>query len=143
MRTNPKFTVLRLLVLGVLAAGLNAMPASAQTFRGKFTLSSATRWGQVVLPAGDYSFTVDKELDNEVTVFRGTQSVARIKSVSMSHIKSGPSGMVLHYGAVGELSLPEIGVSLHYPTPTLGHGATPQEPQVAQTIAVVSAGAAR
>ena len=60
MKTNPKFTVLRLLVLGVLVAGFNSKPASAQVFKGKFTLPSTTRWSIATLPAGDYSFTLDK-----------------------------------------------------------------------------------
>ena len=35
MKTNRKFTVLRLLVLGVLVAGFNAKPASAPGLPGK------------------------------------------------------------------------------------------------------------
>ena len=78
MKTNRTFTVLRLLVLGVLVAGFNAKPASAQAFQGKFTLPSETRWGQATLPAGDYSFTLDKDYPgSRVTIVRGRQTVAQ------------------------------------------------------------------
>jgi hypothetical protein len=33
--------------------------ASAQAYRGKFTLPFSARWGGLLLPAGDYSFKVD------------------------------------------------------------------------------------
>jgi hypothetical protein len=144
MKTNRTFTVLRLLVLGALVAGFNAKPASAQAFQGKFTLSSATRWGQATLPAGNYSFTLDKDYAGSVvTVFRGTQTVARIQTPGMSYIKSGRSEMVLDGGTVREVSLPQIGVSLHYPTPNPRHQAAPQALQAAQITPVAAAGTAR
>ena len=37
MKTNRKFTVLRLLVLGVVVAGFNAKAASMPALQGKFT----------------------------------------------------------------------------------------------------------
>ena len=144
MKTNRMLTILRLVVLGVLVAGFNAKAADTPAFQGKFTLSSATRWGQATLPAGDYSFTLDKDYPGSVvTVLRGTQSVARIQTVGMSYIKSGRSEIVMESGAVREVSLPQIGVSLHYPTHNPGHRAAPQEPQVAQIIPVAAAGAGR
>jgi|SRR5208282_2302017 len=144
MKTHQKFTVLRLLVLGVLVAGFNARPASAQAFQGKFTLPSAARWGQATLAAGDYSFTLDNDYPgSRVTIFRGTQTVARIQSPVVNSIKSGNSEMVLEGGTVRDVNLPQIGVSLHYPMHNPGHRAAPREPQFAQTIPVAKAGAGR
>jgi hypothetical protein len=144
MKTNQKFTVLRLLVLGLLVAGFNARPASAQAFQGKFTLPSTTRWGLATLPAGDYSFTLDHGYPGSfVTVFRGTQTVARIQTPGISYIKSGRSEMVLENGNVRMLSLSQIGVSLDYPAPNRRHRAAPQEPQLAQIIPVAKTGAGR
>jgi hypothetical protein len=144
MKTNQKFTVLRLLVLGALAAGLSAKPASAQDIKGKFTLTSATRWGLATLPAGNYSFTLDHNYPGSVVmVFRGTHTVALIPTRGFSYTTSGASEMVLEDGNVRELSLPQIGVSLHYPTPKPGHRAAPQEPQAAQIIPVGAVGAGR
>jgi hypothetical protein len=144
MKTHQKFTVLRLLVLGLLVAGFNAKPASAQAFQGKFTLASATRWGVATLPAGDYSFTLDKDYAGSVvTVLRGTHTVARIQTPGISYIKSGRSEMVMESGTVREVNLPTIGVSLHYPMPNLGHRSAPREPQLAQITPVAKAGAGR
>jgi hypothetical protein len=144
MKTNQKFTVLRLLVLGLLVAGLNAKPASAQAFQGKFTLSSATRWGMATLLAGDYSFSLDKDYAGSVvTLFRGAQCVARIQTISMTNINAGRSEIVTESATVRDVNLPTIGVSLHYPTPNPGHRAAPREPQLAQVIPVAKAGAGR
>jgi len=144
MKTNQKFTVLRLLVLGVLVAGFNAKAADFPALQGKFTLVSVTRWGHATLPAGDYSFALDHDYPGSVlTVFRGTQTVARIQTPGMRYIKAGRSEIVMESGIVHEVNLPTIGVSLHYPMPNAGHRAAPREPQLAQVIPVATAGVGR
>ncbi len=144
MKTNQKSTVLRLLVLGMMVAGFSAKPASAQVLQGKFTLTSAIRWNQATLAAGEYTFMLDhKYPGNIVTVFRGTRTVARIQTASMSNIKSGNTEMVVESGTVRDVNLPMIGVRLHYPMPNSGHRAAPREPQLAQLIPVAMAGSGR
>jgi hypothetical protein len=140
MKTNRKFTVLRLLVLALLVAGFNAKPLSAQDYKGKFTLLSATQWGNMKLPAGDYSFRVEHELGSLITVLRGTQTVAWIRPEGVSQIKSGRSEIVLEGGNVRKVNLPTIGVSLRY---NLGRQAAPPEPQLAQIIPAVKVGSGR
>jgi hypothetical protein len=135
--------VLRLLVLGLLAAGFNAKPASAQVLKGTFTLPSAIRWSYATLPAGDYAFSLDKDYAGSVVkVFRGGQCVAQIPTPITEHIKSVRSEMVLENGAVNEVSLPQIGVSLRYPAPNRRHRA-PQEMRAALVIPIATAGAGR
>jgi hypothetical protein len=144
MKANKKFTVLRLLVLGMMVAGFSAKPASAQAFQGKFTLASTTHWGVATLPAGDYSFTLDHDYPGSVVaVMRGTQTIARIQTPGINYINSGRSEIVAESGTVREVNLPTIGVSLHYPTSNPGHRAAPREPQLAQIIPVAKAGAGR
>jgi hypothetical protein len=144
MKTNHKFTVLRLLVLGVLVAGFSAKPANAQAFQGKFTLPSATRWGQATLPAGDYSFTLNHAYaEHVVTVIRGTHPVALIVARFISNTTSGRSEMVLENGKVRKLSLPQIGMTFEYPASNPRHRAAPREPQLAQVIPVANMGAGR
>jgi hypothetical protein len=141
MTLNRSFKLVAPLGLALLAVCFTANFASAQALEGKFTLPSATRWGRATLPAGDYSFTLDKDyLGSVVTVLRGTQRVALIPTAAISIIKSGRSEMLLENGTVREVSLPQIGVSLHYP---LSHQAAPQEPQAAQVIPVTAAGVGR
>jgi len=144
MKANRKFTVLRLLVLGVVVAGLHAKGAGVPALQGKFTLAAVTRWGPAVLPAGEYSLKLDHDYPGSVvTVFRGTRFVARIETPGMSYIKSGRSEIVMESGTVRQVNLPTIGVSLHYPTHHPHHRAVPQEAQLAQTVALTMASAAR
>ena len=144
MKTNRKFTILRLLVLALVLAGFDAKAASGPALLGKFTLASVTRWGRATLPAGDYSFALDKDYPGSVvTVFRGKQSVARIQTPGISYIKSGRSEIVTENGAVLEMNLPTIGVSLHYPAHNPRHRKGTQEPQLAQIIPVTTAAAGR
>ena len=77
MKTHQKLSIVSLLALGVLAAGLSAKPASAQDIEGKFTLPTATRWEMATLPAGDYSFKLDKaKAYGMIAVYRGERPVA-------------------------------------------------------------------
>ena len=144
MKTHHKFTVLRLIVLGLLVAGFSAKPASAQAFQGKFTLPFATRWGQATLPAGDYSFTLNHAYAaNVVTVIRGTHPVALIAARVISNTTSGHSEMLLENGNVRKLNLPQIGVSFNYPAQNPGHRAAPKQPQLAQIIPIAAVGVGR
>lgn len=52
MKNMRNFAVMLLLVAGAVAA--NAQTA----FHGKFQLTSEARWGKAVLPAGEYTFTM-------------------------------------------------------------------------------------
>ena len=144
METHRMSTVVRLLALGVLIAGSNVKAADVPALNGRFTLASVTRWGAATLPAGDYSFTLNKNYSGGVvTVFRGTQIVARIQAPGISDLKSGRSEMVMEGGAVRMLNLPSVGVSLHYLASNPGHHAAPKEPQLAVTIPVAAASMGR
>jgi hypothetical protein len=144
METNRKVWVIRVLVLGVLVVGLNAKPASAQVFRGEFTLPSEVRWGLATLPAGAYSFTLDKcTVDSRLTIYRGTRYVAWILTNGIGDATSNRSEMVLQGGTVRELSLPQIGLTLYYPAYNPHHLPASEEPQLAQSIPVAAKGAGR
>ena len=106
MKTNPMFTVVRLVVLGLLVAGFNVKSANAQTIGGKFTLSSATRWAQVTLPPGDYSFKMDAmDPGYKFTVRHGTQNVAMIVARAYNYTSSARSEMVVENGTVRGFTL--------------------------------------
>ena len=141
MKTNQKFTVLRLLVLGLLVAGFSARPASAQTLKGTFTLPSETHWGIAMLPAGDYSFTLDHDFSgSKFTISQGRQHVAQIPTRGLDYIKSGRSEMVLENGDVRKLSLPQIGMAFEYPANNSRHRAAPQVARVVIPVAMAGAG---
>jgi len=144
MKTHRRFSVLGLLAVGLLAVGLNAKAADVPAIQGKFTLTSATRWGQATLPAGEYSFTLDHAYPGGmITVHQGARTVAHIFAPGMSSSKSGRSEMVAENGTVREVNLPTIGVRLEYAAPKSGHRAAPQEPLAAQIIPVATKGSGR
>ncbi len=62
-------TRLTLFAAALLATILFAGSANAQSpFKGKFTLQHETRWGQAVLPAGNYIVTFDNNITNMLVV---------------------------------------------------------------------------
>ncbi len=63
MKTKATFFTVAMLAACALAGAANAQP----TFTGKFTLPYEVHWGQTVLPAGDYSITMDR-LDSAALV---------------------------------------------------------------------------
>lgn len=144
METNRKLSVHWLLVMGVLVAGLNAKPASAQVLQGKFTLPSEARWGLATLPAGDYSFKLDRgSVQPLVAVYRGARCVALILPSGTRDTTSDRAEIVLQGGIVRELSLPQIRETVRFPAHNPRHRIAPEESQVAQIIPVAVAGAGR
>jgi hypothetical protein len=59
MKTHRHFKLLGFLALAILALSLSPTSARAQTYGGNFTLPFQAHWGTLVLPPGDYSFTID------------------------------------------------------------------------------------
>jgi len=143
MERNRNLWVIRLLVLGVVAVGLHAKPASAQEFQGKFTLPSEVRWGLATLPAGDYSFELDEANPKGlVSVCRGRQTVAFVMPLDYGDSESKRSVIVVEAGIVRKLSLPQIGMDLSFGAHKPAHRAAPREEELAQIIPVTAVGAA-
>ena len=144
MDRNRNVWVLRLLVLGVVAVGLHAKPATAQVFEGKFTLPSEVRWGLATLPAGQYSFTMDRANPvGLVRVYHGPRPVALILPQSFCEPNSKRSAIVVEAGIVRKLSLPQIGMDLSFAAHRPAHRAAPHEIELAQIIPVAAAGSGR
>ena len=62
MKIIRNFALLRAAVLLVLALGLSSSHANAENMLvGSFSLPADTHWGRTVLPAGDYTVTVESE----------------------------------------------------------------------------------
>ncbi|HEV2424842.1 MAG TPA: hypothetical protein VGZ29_08445 [Terriglobia bacterium] len=123
------------------AAGL----ASAQTAQGSFTLPFEAQWGASTLPSGDYSFTLDKaQSAGLLHLFRGKDGVALIHSQSYSLESSGRSALTVVRSPSGntvrDLSLPEIGVVLHYAPHKPGRGSAAAEREMAQKIPIITSG---
>ena len=89
--------------LFVVISGVSLLPASAvaEDSRGKFALPRDVRWGAAVLPAGDYSYTVQHHAAGMVTVrgLKGGPSVIVLaSSVSMADSTATPRIMLKQRG---------------------------------------------
>jgi len=60
MKANRSFRFFGLLALATLATSLTSAFAKAQAFKGNFTLPFQASWKGLVLPAGNYSFSIDR-----------------------------------------------------------------------------------
>ena len=119
MKTN--FTrILAIAVLGLVAATVSAMPASAQAaFKGSFTLTSDVRWGQANLPAGDYTFTLQSSAMPARIVVRGANGSQFVLTYS-TDVKSidAPSNLQIvrrnGESRVSQLYLADLHMILNY-----------------------------
>ncbi|MGH9405358.1 MAG: hypothetical protein ACRD3D_05910 [Terriglobia bacterium] len=146
MKSIRSFTLVRLATLALLAACFNAGLASAQeAMAGTFTLPFEARWGSAILPAGNYSFTLDHAGSGGILqVSRGTKGVALIQSQSYSTESSGRSELTVVRNSAGttvrDLSLPAIGEVLHYAPHNPRRSAAAAEQEAALRFPVTAAG---
>jgi hypothetical protein len=106
------------LLLGVLIAScVFSAAANAQPrFEGKFTLSHEVRWGQAVLPAGEYSIRMDSMAANPViSSASGSRTVYAPVPTLADNEKGGMYLTITLQGnerRVRSLNLPELGKSV-------------------------------
>ena len=68
MNRTRNLTSVKLVLLALLATVVSAGLLSAESYEGTFTLPFVTRWGAVILPPGDYSFTINTAGSNVATI---------------------------------------------------------------------------
>jgi hypothetical protein len=134
-------SLIRFAGLALLAACFVAGHANAQVFQGKFTLPFQARWGQAILPAGDYSFTLGGEDPRStLRVCHGQKIVGMIRARSYDYTNSGRAELTVQEGAVSTLRLPELGIILRYAPQRPKHLRAPEERQLAQAAPVTAVG---
>ena len=119
MNSNRSYKRIWLVGVALLASCFGAGLARAQEYAGKFTLPFEARWGQATLPAGDYSFKLDKsQSSSTIQLLQGNVTVGFVKSQAYDVKRSGENSFIVVRTRTGksvsELRLPEIGVVLHY-----------------------------
>lgn len=146
-----KMMVLALFTLPV-AAGVVGAQQVPSLYRGKFTLPIEARWGEISLPPGDYTFTLNSNTPPAFVTVRGTREgmpARMILAQSVSERRSSePSTLVLvrapGVGVVRALHLAELGLDLEYPLPKgkapKGGALVAEEPQLIQRVRVSAAG---
>jgi hypothetical protein len=116
---------MKLFLMLLLAACQIPSVANAQStnLQGKFHLQNEVRWGKAVLPAGEYSFTIDSTKDN--TLFAIVRSADGKKAAFAMATASGdpePDGSYIFITDDGTrrvrlLNLPEHNLSLAFGQP--------------------------
>jgi hypothetical protein len=140
MKSNRSFALLRLAMGSLLSICFGAQLANAQaTAAGKFTMPFEARWGEATLPAGDYTFKLDKLGGGAIVrVYRAQKGVAFITNVGYDLESSGGTALIVIRNSTGntvsDLRLPEIGLVLHYAP----HKSSPAdaEREIAQIVPV-------
>jgi hypothetical protein len=135
-----------LFAVALLATGWLAQSANAQSgIQGRFTLPYETRWGQTVLPPGDYQLTfVDNSMSTRLVIrdANSLQLVAFEPTDIRENSTGGPSALLIGTrGAqrvVYSLRIAELGEAFVYERPpTQGH--VPEEADQTQTVPVLVA----
>jgi hypothetical protein len=108
-------------------SALNLAPgvASAQQARGSFKLTHDAHWGNQMVRAGEYRFTLVSEGPSELLVLRkvsgnGSSSMMLVRDTEVSKptdisrllLVSRPEGRF-----VSAMDLPEAGITLHFAVP--------------------------
>jgi hypothetical protein len=134
--------------LALLAGFFTANLANAQeACRGKFTLPFEAQWGQVVLPAGEYSFTLDNDtVGGKVTIQSETGRTAgyvlnqgiydrqNLDHSELILVRSGGSY------TVRALRLEDLGMTLEYSVPKSEGQFISQGPHLLERIPVTIGG---
>jgi hypothetical protein len=120
----------KFLFLAVTGMSLFPAPVLAQDASGKFTLTKEVRWGTVMLPPGDYSYSVEHHAAETVLLRSSTaRPSAIVMAASVSTVDPpGASRLVLQQQGgewfVSSMVLGRLGEELHFTPPSKNTGVT-------------------
>ena len=138
----------RILGLAALIVCSSAALASAEMVRGTFSLPFEARWGQAVLPPGNYSFSVDSSGSARlVTSFEGETSKNEGAVLPQGYTDQQTLDrselLLVNTGgnyAIRALRLAPAGITINYPVPKAERQMVVQAPQLLQRIPVMASG---
>ncbi len=147
MTLNRSFKLVAPLTLALLAGCLTANLASAkEAYNGRFTLPMEARWGNIVLPPGDYSFTLDDATNTGIVSIRGrngylgvilNQGTRDLQSSARTELIVVRSGE--NY-TIRALRLADLSTAYEYTVPKAGKQLIVQAPQLLERIPVTVGG---
>jgi len=132
---------IRYIALAALAACCLAGRANAQVFTGDFTLSTETRWQGAVLPAGDYTLSLDHaSIDGVVRLYRGRTPVGIFPVQGQNTSGTERAELTVEQGTIRGLTLPHDKVVLLFLEAPHKRYAGPKDRQLVQLIPISHAG---
>jgi len=146
MKTNRSLRLVKFAVLALLTACAGASLANAQGVQYKFNLPLEVRWGQSVLPPGNYSFTLNSSPNGppHTLVVRGEdQRAIFITSPTPGDSYSGKSALIIerheNRGTVRFLRLEDPGLVIEYPAPKAERQILAHAPALIQRLPILMA----
>jgi len=145
MTAHRNFRLFVLLALALLVASLAPTSASAQDFKGTFTLPVETAWGQTVLPPGTYSVTLSSlaypsfaKIDGEGAHFLVMPSGVDTGKASDSNklVIARSSGRA----RIRSLSIGALGMAFQYPAPKREPLVVAQGPELIERLTITLGG---
>jgi hypothetical protein len=114
--------ILAIAAIGLFAACASATSASAQVYKGKFTLPTEVRWQGKNLPAGDYTFSLKSVALPAQVLIDGPNGYAFVLTTATDDRVTGEKSFltVQQTGAgrfIREMYLADLGLRLHYDVP--------------------------
>jgi len=142
VRHTTKATLFAAMLLTACLCG-SAANAQSAVINGKFTLQHETRWGQAMLPAGDYQLTIDDNQGFETLVLCDARSHRQI-AIEFAGVREGSSkgASALLIGRQGtqrvvySLTIAELGETFVYKRPPAQAPPIEEAGQAGQTQAV-------
>jgi len=121
MKTIRTLATVKVLVAALFATCLFPAAANAQAaFQGKFRLQNEVRWDSAVLPAGEYSITINSMWTPTRAFLRTTDGkmTALVVTSITGDAAKGPSALFItgegNQSRVRSLNLPQLGRTLVY-----------------------------
>lgn len=125
MKSIRRTSFFKVLILAIGVMGASVIPAQAQAAAGTFTLAHKVRWGGAVLPAGDYTFSLQSQTwPAQLTVRQvgGNAAIFLPRLISEDKMK-GASTLLLHEengeSVVSTMRLATLGLELQFATPKM------------------------
>lgn len=144
MKSIGRTTLVRLAALAALAACLSTGLAQGQSAAGEFTLPFEAHWGAVTLPAGHYTFTLERPgAASMITISRDTRGIAVVLDSGYDLATSGKSELIVkregNVNTVCDLRLPVLGMVIHYAPTQPKRGSRAAEEEATLRIPVFTA----
>lgn len=116
--------LLAIVVVGLVAIGtcVSRTAAQSSSARGSFTLPFEVRWQGVVLPAGDYTFSLKSAASPAMVTVQGSNGRGFILATEVDDKRTNQQSSLTIEGRgstrfVREMYLADLGLRIHYSIP--------------------------
>ena len=124
MKELRRYSRVALLLFGLLSSTVVPIATHADNILGRFTLTTEARWGNTVLPPGEYTYNVATNAVMPIVIVRSVRGDlgAFVVPMSMTDAREGePDKLVLEKTnggmVVTSLYVKDMGVIFHYRAP--------------------------